>query len=70
MGLPSEARGSQDGIDELGRISTRFEDAGIYWSQFTRGVFIGDDILAVTNNGVRGAPVSDIASVPYELLIP
>jgi len=61
---------AQDGFNELGRISTRFEDAGIYWSEFTRGVFIGDDVLAVTNNGVRGAPVSDIAGVPFELLTP
>lgn len=59
---------TQDGFGELGRISTRFEEVGVYWSQFTRGVFIGDDILAVTDNGVRGAPVSDITSVPYQLI--
>lgn len=58
-----------DGFTELGRISTRFEDAGIYWASFTRGVFIGDDVFAVTDNGVRGAPVSDLANPPFSLLL-
>ncbi len=59
---------AQEGLTQLGRISTRFEDAGVFWSSFTRGVFIADDLFAVTDNGVRGAPLSDLESVPYELL--
>ncbi len=59
---------AEGGFTELGRISTRFEDANIYWSSFTRGVFIGNDIFAVTDNGLRGAPLADIESVPYELI--
>jgi hypothetical protein len=31
-------------------------------------VFIGDDVFAVTDHGVRGAPVDDMASTPYELV--
>ena len=58
-----------DGFTELGRINSRFEDAGFFWSSFTRGVFMGDDVFAVTDHGVRGSPVSDIAAAPYELLI-
>ena len=59
---------AESGFSELGRISTRFEDASIYWSSFTRGVFIGTDVFAVTNNGLRGAPLADVESAPYELL--
>ncbi len=59
----------EDGFTELGRISTRFEESGYFWSSFTRGVFIGDDVFAVTDHGIRGAPISDPASVPYELLL-
>ena len=59
----------EDGFTELGRMNSRFEDAGFFWSSFTRGVFMGDDVFAVTDHGVRGSPVSDIAAAPYELLI-
>lgn len=60
---------AEGGIDELGRISTRFKDAGYYYGgAFTRGVFIGQNVFAVTNFGVRGAPVSDLTAAPYELL--
>lgn len=58
----------EEGFTGLGRLSTRFEQAGYYWSSFTRGVFIGDDVFAVTDHGVRAAPVSDIESAPYELV--
>jgi len=58
----------ENGLSERGRISTRFESAGYYWASFTRGVFIEDDVLAVTDHGLRGAPVTDIASAPFELL--
>ncbi len=57
---------TDSGFEELGWISTRFEDSWYYWTAFTRGVFIGDDVFAVTNQGVRGAAVEDLASVLYE----
>lgn len=57
----------EDGLTELGRISTRFDETGHYWSSFTRGVFIGDDVFAVTDHGVRAAPLSDLAGVTNEL---
>jgi hypothetical protein len=59
---------AETGFTELGRISTTFDQA-YWWTAFTRGVFIGDDVFAVTNQGVRGAPIDDIESVPYELLL-
>ncbi|MEK6676190.1 MAG: beta-propeller domain-containing protein [Planctomycetota bacterium] len=56
------------GFSELGRIATNFEREGFNsWNSYTRGVFIAENVFAVTNQGVRGAPVNDLASVPYEL---
>ncbi len=58
----------EEGINELGRISTVFdESAGWWWTAFTRGVFIGDDVFAVTDRGVRGASIADASTVLYEL---
>ena len=56
------------GLTEIGRISTRFPESGVYWSSFTRGVFVGDDVLAVTDYGVHGAVVDQIESNRFELL--
>ncbi len=58
----------ENGFTELGRISTRFEDGGFFGSAFTRGVFIGDDVFAVTDRGVRGAPLANVESAAYKLL--
>ncbi len=60
---------AEEGFSELGRIDTRIDDGGWYYTAFTRGVFIDDTVFAVTNSVVRGAPLDDIASAPYELLI-
>ncbi|MGD2108203.1 MAG: beta-propeller domain-containing protein [Phycisphaerae bacterium] len=58
----------EDGFTELGRISTRYDDAsGWWWNAFTRGVFIGDDVFAVTDRGVRGAAITDPDTMLYEL---
>ena len=49
----------EDGFAELGRISSMdgTPDTGCYWSYwgFTRGVFIGDTVYSVTQNGVKSA---------------
>ena len=58
------------GFEELGRLSTRFEDAGIRWGgSFTRGVFVEDDVLAVTNFGVKAASIANPAQPIQELLL-
>ncbi len=59
----------QDGFSELGRLSTRFEDAGFFFNSFTRGIFIDDSVYAVTDVGVREALVEDPATVTRELLL-
>jgi hypothetical protein len=57
------------GFNELTRISTRFEDAGYYGGSFTRGVFVGPDVLAVTDVGIRGETLAVDDDVSFELLL-
>jgi hypothetical protein len=57
----------EGGLTELGRISTRFDEAGYWGASFTRGVFIGEKVYAVTNLGVRQAATSDVSTVEAEL---
>jgi len=68
-GLYVYSASATGGLTELGQISTRFDEAGYgYWgASFTRGVFIGDKIYAVTNQGVREASVSNVSAVENEL---
>lgn len=56
------------GLSELGRFETRFPDAGIFWSSFTRGVFVDQHIFAITDHGIRGSTITDINNPAYELL--
>jgi hypothetical protein len=57
----------EGGLTELGRISTQFGEAGYYYPSFTRGVFIGERVYAVTNIGLRAAPLTDVSNVQAEL---
>lgn len=50
------------GFVEKGRISTRFAESYYYWSAFTRGVFVDNMVYAVTDRGVRGAPVDNLSA--------
>lgn len=58
---------TESGFTKLGRISTRFEDRRYHWPRFTRGVFIDDDVWAVTDFGLRGGSVEDIDNASSEL---
>lgn len=60
---------TETGFAKLGQISTRFEEAGYYYSNYTRGVFIGPDVYAVTDNGLRSAPLADVNGATRELLL-
>ncbi|MCH8241527.1 MAG: beta-propeller domain-containing protein [Planctomycetes bacterium] len=71
--VPQEFRGlavyrvsTDGGFQSVGRISTEFDD-GFYWTAFTRGVFIDDHVFAVTNRGIRGAAVIDMASIIHDI---
>ncbi len=56
-----------DGFELLGRISTLPDDATLpswyYSNGWTRGVFIGEDVYAVTASLIRSAEVSDMENV-------
>ena len=56
------------GRAELGRLSTRFEEIGLYGPSFTRGIFINDNVYAVTNRALRAAPVAAVESAPFKLV--
>ena len=51
----------EGGFDLLGRIGTAPEGSYYWRSSWTRGVFIADDVYAVTPDAVRAAAVDDIA---------
>jgi inhibitor of cysteine peptidase len=53
---------SETGFDLLGRLSTRDEDAQMAESHWSRGVFVEEEIYAVTKDAVRSAPVDHIDS--------
>lgn len=67
-GLVVYSVSAEGGFEELGRINSRFNDAGFYYPYFTRGVFIGENVYSVTDFGIRAAPISDVNSAPFELL--
>lgn len=60
---------AESGFAEVGSLSTRFEDAGHYYASFTRGVFIGEHVYAVTDNGVHCTKVDDMGGAAIELLL-
>ena len=57
-----------DGFTELGRISTVPEDPpsnGCWWTYYGpgRGVFIGDNVYAVSDLGVKSAAISAASTI-------
>lgn len=63
---------TENGFDFLGSMSTAApeEDFWYWWSNYTRGVFIEDYVYAVTNRMVLSAPLSEIAAVASQVVIP
>jgi inhibitor of cysteine peptidase len=64
-----------EGFNLLGRINTSVRDASEpYWyyygGNWTRGVFIGDNVYAVTNQLIRSAAASDPNTVIDTLVLP
>ena len=56
---------TESGFAEVSRLSTRF--GAFQFAGFTRGVFIGDSVFAVTNLGLRGIPVTAPDTAPVEV---
>ena len=63
---------TDQGFDYLGRVSTEVEeeDYWYWWPEFTRAVFIADQVYAVTDQVVVTAPVADLDSVTASLTLP
>lgn len=61
------------GIEQLARIAMRSASQyGDYWywgNDWTRGVFIGDYVYAVSSDKVRAVPRANVAADPIELLL-
>lgn len=69
-GLQVYSVSAQAGIDYMGGISSMDDQQnGCYWSYwgFTRGVFIGDTVYAITQNGVKAANLSDMETLVGEV---
>jgi hypothetical protein len=62
---------AETGIAEAGRIATEpTVGEAYYWdSGWTRGVFIGGHVYAVTAGAVRAVPLADMGAAPAELLL-
>ena len=61
----------ENGFEELGRISTqRNQQYEYYYGSRSRGVFISQNVYAVTDNGLDAAPVTDVNSGPWSLDLP
>ncbi|MCH7721454.1 MAG: beta-propeller domain-containing protein [Planctomycetes bacterium] len=58
---------AEDGFEHLGRIATQNAEMYYNTNRFTRGVFIGDNVYAVTDRTIIGAPVEAIESVPFSV---
>jgi len=61
----------EDGFQQLGRISTSSEpeEYWYYYSDWTRGVFINDNIYAVMSEAVRSAEINNIEGTIQSLTI-
>jgi len=53
-------------------MTTRTEELTDWWyfSSFTRGVFLGDNVYIVTEHGVVGAPITAIDTTPWRVSFP
>ncbi len=55
------------GFSELKRVSTRFEQSDYFSGSYTRGVFVGDNVMAATDIGVRGTAIEPQDETTYEV---
>lgn len=60
------------GFEYLGRLTTRTEETTGWWyySAFSRGVFLGDNVYIVNELGVVGAPTAAVDTAPWRIAFP
>ena len=63
--------GTEDGFEFMGRISTIPDPyaGGYYYSPWTRGIFIGNNVYAVTPDSVNAARIDDIQGTVQKLFL-
>jgi hypothetical protein len=67
---------AESGLTQLGKVSTRFDESQWWGASYTRGVFVGGDLYAVTDLGVHSAALSNLATeqstlffgLPYDVV--
>jgi hypothetical protein len=64
----------EDGFEQLGRMGSDVNSSYGYWSYYynayTRGVFIGDSVYAVTPREVKAAPLAGPDTLSGSLTLP
>ncbi len=61
---------AEAGFEELGRMSMRFQEGDRYFfPSFTRGIFLDDLVLGVTDNAVRAASIDAIVPTQTQLIL-
>lgn len=55
------------GLTELGKVSTRFDETTFWGASFTRSVFVGQNLFAVTDLGIHSASLGDLSTQLSEL---
>ena len=67
-GIRVYAVSADTGFTQLGELSLRFEEEGRYWwPGFMRGMFIGDWVYGVSDNGIRAGMLDEIIIEPVDL---
>jgi inhibitor of cysteine peptidase len=63
--------GTTGGFEFIGRISTMPDapESGYYHSPWTRGIFVGDNVYAVTPDSVNSAQINDIEGTVQRLIL-
>jgi hypothetical protein len=61
---------ADEGFDYLGQLNTELDNTSHWWTSFTRGVFIGDHVYAVTERAVVNAPVAEVDSLTASISLP
>ena len=63
---------ADEGIEPLAQIPTGSDGQDDYWgwySPWTRGIFIGDYVYAVTASEVLSVPLTDLGAAPLRLTL-
>ena len=69
IGLEVYRANGVTGFELLGRISTGTINGLIANPRYTRGVFVENEVYAITPDLIKAAPLQDIASAPWSVIL-